>query len=281
MCCPKWVWHWIRVCRRRCCKCFGRGKSSIDDEPLLPTRVDAAVSAAAASVEQGGGIGGGGGGGIAVQQQGSWPAGTGTAPGSNQVSSVPMAPADEYAAKHGVPMQGEEQPASWDDWTNEATQELTAPIETREERQKKKIENLFAAMEPEVDEVVLLSPAKKSKAGKGKRSKRGGGSNISGSSGGGGGRDGGRRSASSRMAPKSSFEVNAAFAGDDLGEIASDEEDDAWGGSDDDIDMEAVKAVEREAKKKAREEARRQKAAARESKPKKEKVTGLGAARLT
>ena len=36
--------------------------------------------------------------------------------------------------------------------------------------------------------------------------------------------------------------VNAAFAGDDLGEIASDEEDDAWGGSDDDIDMEAVKA---------------------------------------
>ena len=71
------------------------GKSSIDDEPLLPTRVDAAVSAAAASVEQGGGIGGGGGGGIAVQQQGSWPAGTGTAPGSNQVSSVPMAPADE------------------------------------------------------------------------------------------------------------------------------------------------------------------------------------------
>ena len=58
-----------------------------------------------------------------------------------------------------------------------------------------------------VDEVVLLSPAKKSKAGKGKRSKRGGGSNISGSSGGGGGRDGGRRSASSRMAPKSSFEV--------------------------------------------------------------------------
>eukprot|EP00729_Bicosta_minor_P003306 gene3306-11835_t len=254
----QWVWHWIRVCRRRCCRCFGNGKSNVDDEPLLPTRVDAAVSAAAAAVA--GQQDGGGGGGVVVQ-------------GSSSASmGVQMAPADEYAAKHGVPMQGEEQVASWDDWTNEATQELTAPTETREERQKKKIENLFLAMEPEVIENVGGS--------KGKRSNRsGGGGGVSSS-----GRGKGSSSEGttlSRLAPKSSFEVNAAFAGDDLGEIASDEDYDAWGGSDDDIDLADVKAVEREAKKKAREESRRLKAAARENRPKKERVTGLGAAKLT
>lgn len=239
----------------------------MDDEPLLPTRVDAAVSAAAAAVA--GQQDGGGGGGVVVQ-------------GSSSASmGVQMAPADEYAAKHGVPMQGEEQVASWDDWTNEATQELTAPTETREERQKKKIENLFLAMEPEVIENVTLSPSKKSRGGsKGKRSNRsGGGGGVSSS-----GRGKGSSSEGttlSRLAPKSSFEVNAAFAGDDLGEIASDEDYDAWGGSDDDIDLADVKAVEREAKKKAREESRRLKAAARENRPKKERVTGLGAAKLT
>ena len=57
------------------------GKSNVDDEPLLPTRVDAAVSAAAAAVagQQDGGAGGG------VVVQGS----------SSASMGVQMAPADE------------------------------------------------------------------------------------------------------------------------------------------------------------------------------------------
>ena len=86
---------------------MGTGKDA--DEPLLPTFV--------AGAPRGGGGGGGGVGGSAVGGGGG---GGGAGAGGVVMSAGPLSAADEYYAKHGIPMQGEEGPASWDDFTNEA-----------------------------------------------------------------------------------------------------------------------------------------------------------------
>lgn len=129
----------------------------------------------------------------------------------------------------------QEEAAAWDDWTNAAKEELDQK-ETKEDRQAKKIDNLFSEMAPKAPTKLLKkkgSPRVPMQAMAAPTSR------------------GGRVEAGSRL--------SMGAANFDLGDLSDDEED-AWGG--DDLDMSSIKQVERDAIRKAREARRAQKPAA-------------------
>eukprot|EP00041_Stephanoeca_diplocostata_P007408 m.105317 g.105317 ORF g.105317 m.105317 type:complete len:220 (+) comp16864_c0_seq1:144-803(+) len=164
---------------------------------------------------------------------------THTSPAAEQTQAQPS-----QQQWHGVPDPNapQEEP-SWDDWSNEAKEELQSAPATREARQEMKIESLFDQMAPTISKQkkVLAKGAETTTKAQGHRTA------VLAPAG---------TSRGARLA------VDAAMAsgGSELGEWEDDVENggdgdaDGWENGDDDLDLQALKAMQRE---KAREERQR------------------------
>eukprot|EP00040_Diaphanoeca_grandis_P039156 m.258285 g.258285 ORF g.258285 m.258285 type:complete len:208 (-) comp36384_c0_seq1:274-897(-) len=139
---------------------------------------------------------------------------------------------DAPSVWHGVPDPAsvDKEAESWNTWTEKAKTEMQAGPVTREERQAKKIDNLFSMMEPKVikQKKAALTVSRDEHQGRMTSPKTSAGSRLA-------------------MGPSLS---------NTLGSLSDEEEEvDGWG--DDELNISDVKAVERDAIRKAREERRK------------------------